>query len=121
MSHISIIDCQLSNKYNYIITELGTYRTQFFRVVPPNIIIKLYNIIYSSYPTCLTNKYSIIDFISSNKKTIYILTNYMNNRNNNNILYRTDSTNLTSSTNSIISHNKYKQIANYILHLHQIL
>lgn len=121
MSQITIIDNQFYNQYNHIITTLSSMRTKYFRDVPSNIIIHLYNIIYLYEPTCLTNKYSIIDFISSNKKTISILTNYMDNRNNINQLYRTDSTTLNSSTNSIISQNKYKQIANYIRHLHRMI
>lgn len=121
MSQITIIDNQFYNQYNNIITKLSSMRTKYFRDVPSNIIINLYNIIYLSEPNCLTNKYSIIDFISSNKKTISILTNYMDNRPDNYELYRTDSTTLNSSTNSIISQNKYKQIANYILHLHRMI
>ena len=121
MSQIELVDYQLTKKCNYVTKIIGSLTNKFFRDVPPNIIITLYNIIYSTYPECLTNKYSIIEFISSNNKTLSILTDYMDTGTNTNILYRTDSTIINSSAESVMSSNKYKQIANYILYLHRIL
>ena len=121
MSQIELVDYQLTQKFNYVSKVIGSLTNKFFRDVPPNIIITLYNIIYSTYPECLTDKYSIIEFISSNNKTLSILIDYMDNRTDTDILYRTDSTIINSSAESVMSSNKYKQIANYILYLHKLL
>lgn len=124
MLQITILDNELSNQYNNVINKLISMENKYFRDVPPNIIISLYDLIYITKPHYLSNKYNIVLFISSNKTSIYILNTYMNNRNNTNELCRTDSTILTSNYNSNpnpISPNKYNQIADYILYLHHMI
>ena len=46
MSQITVIDSEFSTQYSNVIQNLNIIENKFFRDVPPNIIISLYNVIY---------------------------------------------------------------------------
>ena len=118
---VSNLDSKFKEAYNNIINYINNTNEGFFRDIPPLIIIKLYNIIYSTNKKIFRTKKTIYTFIISNDKCHVIINDYMFSdvTRFSLQLIRTDST-VYHYTNQV-SINKYKQFTNYIYSLNNIM